>query len=325
MDGTVASVARCPDVASSLPDGDNGMMNAASLKPYAWLSIGAALTTIVLKGVAWQLTDSVGLLSDALESLVNLAGAAMALAMLSIAERPEDTGHSFGHGKAEYLASAFEGLLIAIAAIAIVAAAVERLLHPEPLDQLAAGLVVSVLASLINLLVGRILLLAGRRNRSITLEADAQHLLTDVWTSAGVIFGLGSVALTGWLWLDPAVAILVAANIVRTGWRLLQRSLVGLMDGSLPSAERARVLAVLERYRAQGIEFHALRTRESGVRRFVSLHVLVPGAWTVARAHQLAEELEREIRGTLPSTSVFTHLEPIEDPVALEDISLDRK
>jgi cation diffusion facilitator family transporter len=311
-------------MAGSPPLRDNPVMTAASLKPYAWLSIAAALATIALKSIAWLLTDSVGLLSDALESVVNLAGAAMALAMLSVSERPADEGHSFGHGKAEYFSSAFEGLLILLAAVAIAVTAIQRLLYPEALEQLGIGLTVSVVASLVNLVVGRILLLAGRRYRSITLEADAHHLLTDVWTSVGVILGVGAVALTGWLWLDPTMALLVAANIVWTGWRLLQRSIAGLMDASLSGEQHAQVLAVLERFRAQGIDYHALRTRESGARRFVSLHVLVPGAWSIDRGHQLLEELEREIRQALPHASVFTHLEPLDDPVSQEDISLDR-
>ena len=299
-------------------------MASFSLKPYAWLSIGAALATIALKGLAWWMTGSVGLLSDALESLVNLAGASMALAMLSIAERPEDEGHSFGHGKAEYFSSGFEGLLILLAAVVIAVAAIERLFIPRPLEEIGPGLAVSVAASLINLVVGRILLLAGRRHRSITLEADAHHLLTDVWTSVGVILGLAAVALTGWSWLDPTLALLLAGNIVWTGWRLLQRSATGLMDASLPPGEQAKVLAVLESYRRQGIDFHAVRTRESGTRRFISLHVLVPGKWTIAQGHRVAEELERELRHALPHASVFTHLEPLEDPASQEDISLDR-
>lgn len=270
------------------------------------------------------MTGSVGLLSDALESAVNLAGAMMALAMLTLAERPADEGHAFGHGKAEYFSSGFEGLLILLAAGAIVIAAIDRLLQPQPLEQIGIGLLVSLLASLINLAVGRILLIAGRRQRSIIIEADGQHLLTDVWTSAGVILGVGAVAVTGWLWLDPLLALLVASNIVWTAWRLLQRSASGLMDASLPAEEHARVLAVLDAYRARGIDFHALRTRESGMRRFVSLHVLVPGVWTIARGHQLVEELESEIRQALPHASVFTHLEPIEEAVSQEDISLDR-
>lgn len=294
------------------------------VKSYLKLSVTVAVTTIVLKTGAWWLTGSVSLLSDALESLVNLAGAIFALAMVTLAAQPPDDDHPYGHHKAEYFSSGFEGLLILFAALAIAFAAIERLLYPKPLEQLGLGLVVSTLASLINLVVGSVLLRAGKRHRSITLEADAHHLLTDVWTSVGVIVGLTAVALTGWLWLDPTLALLVAANIVWTGWRLLQRSAVGLMDGSLPPEEHALVLAILERYRALGIEFHAVRTRESGTRRFISLHVLVPGSWTISRGHQLVEELEREVRQTLSHASVFTHLEPLEDPVSQEDIALDR-
>ncbi len=304
--------------------GDNGHMSSPSLKPYVWLSIAAALATIALKGVAWLLTGSVGLLSDALESLVNLAGACMALAMLSIAEQPEDEGHRFGHGKAEYFSSGFEGLLILFAAVAIALAAGERLLNPQPLEAVGVGLTVSAIAALINLIVGRVLLLAGRRQRSITLEADGHHLLTDVWTSLGVIVGVGGVALTGWLWLDPILALLVAGNIVRTGWQLLRRSANGLMDGSLPPEQQAQVLRVLESYRSQGIDYHALRSREAGARSFISLHVLVPGAWTVARAHQLVEGLEGELRQELPHASVFVHIEPREDPASHQDLGLDR-
>jgi cation diffusion facilitator family transporter len=311
-------------MAGSSLGSDNGRMRPSSLKPYAWLSIAAALATMSLKAMAWWLTGSVGFLSDALESVVNLAGAAMALAMLTVAERPADEGHAFGHGKAEYFSSGFEGLLILVAALAIAISAIDRLLHPQLLEQVDVGLLVSIVAALINLIVGRLLLRVGRRHRSITLEADGHHLLTDVWTSTGVIVGVGAVAVTHWLWIDPALALLVAANIVGTAWRLLQRSAAGLMDGSLPAAEHALVLAVLERYRALGVDYHALRTRESGVRRFISMHVLVPGTWTITRGHQLAEEIEREIRRALPHASVFTHLEPLDDPVSQNDIDLDR-
>lgn len=299
-------------------------MISPSLKRYAWLSIAAALATIVLKAVAWLLTGSVGLLSDALESGVNLAGALMALAMLTLAAQPPDENHSHGHGKAEYFASGFEGVLILAAAIGIAVTAIERLLHPQPLEQVGVGLVVSVVASVINLLTARVLLAAGRAHRSITLEADAHHLLTDVWTSVGVIVGVGAVALTGWLWLDPVLALLVAGNIVWTGWQLIRRSASGLMDEALPAEQQAAVVAVLERHRANGIDFHALRTRQAGARCFVTLHVLVPGAWTVQRGHDLAEEIEAEIRGCLPHASVLTHLEPLEDPVSSHDIELDR-
>jgi len=296
----------------------------ASLQRYAWLSIATALATILLKGVAWRLTGSVGLLSDALESFVNLAGALMALAMLSLASTPADDNHAYGHGKAEYFSSAFEGFLILVAALGIAYAAYERLLSPQPLEAVGIGLAVSVVASVINLATARILLGVGRQYRSITLEADAHHLLTDVWTSVGVIVGVGLVWVTGWLWLDPAIAMLVAVNIVWTGWQLLRRSAAGLMDVSMPPAELAVIEAVLEHYRGQGLAFHALRTRQAGTRAFVILHVLVPGDWTVRHGHDWSERIEAAIRQALPHTHVTTHLEPKEDPVSLVDEGLDR-
>ena len=311
-------------MASSAFSGHNVRMNTPSLKRFAWLSIAAAVTTILLKTLAWWLTGSVGMLSDALESVVNLAGAMMALAMITIAELPADDRHTYGHGKAEYFSGGFEGLLIVLAAIGIGGAAIDRLLHPQQLEQLGLGLAVSVAASLINLVVARILFSAGRQHRSLTLESDAHHLMTDVWTSAGVIAGISAVALTGWLWLDPLMALLFAANIAWMGWNLLRRSARGLMDFALPDDEHALVLAVLERYRAQGIDFHALRTRESGARRFVELHVLVPGEWTIHQGHALAEQVELDIRNTLSHTTVLTHLEPLDDPVSHADIALDR-
>lgn len=299
-------------------------MHPPSLTGYAWLSIGAAIATIALKGTAWWLTGSVGLLSDALESLVNLAGALMALAMLNVAEQPEDENHAYGHGKAEYFSSGFEGLLILLAAIGIGVTAIERLLHPQSIEQVGIGLIISVAASAINLATGKILLEAGRQHRSITLEADAHHLMTDVWTSMGVIVGVGAVALTGWLWLDPVLALLVAANIVWTGWRLLRRSADGLMDVALPPEQHKAVISVLDSYRVQGIDYHALRTRQSGMRSFVEVHVLVPGAWTVQTGHELLEQIEAGIRGIIPRATVLTHLEPLEDPVSHADRHLDR-
>jgi cation diffusion facilitator family transporter len=299
-------------------------MSSPSLKRFAWLSVAAAAGAIALKGAAWWLTGSVGLLSDALESFVNLGGALMALTMLTVAEQPADDEHAYGHGKAEYFACGFEGLLILFAAIAIGVSATDRLLRPEPLSEVGFGLGFSAAASLFNLLVARVLLAAGREHRSLTLEADARHLMTDVWTSAGVIAGIGAVALTGWLWLDPLIALLVAVNIVWTGWQLIHRSTSGLMDGALPPEDHARVAGILARYRAEGIDHHALRTRESGARRFVEVHMLVPGAWTVRRGHDLAERVESDIRAVLPRTTVITHIEPKEDPVSQEDIALDR-
>jgi len=293
-----------------------------ALARWAWLSIAAAGTTIFLKVSAYLLTGSVGLLSDAAESGVNLAGAVMALAMLTIAARPADEDHAHGHSKAEYFASGVEGLLILLAAAAIAGMAVERLFSPRPLEQVGPGLAVSVAASLINLAVGLALIRVGKRCDSITLEADGQHLLTDVWTSAGVIAGVGIVAITGWHALDPIVALLVAANIVWTGIRLMRRSVAGLMDASLPEPEQRAVEAVLERYRQQGVEFHALRTRQAAARRFVSVHVLVPGESSVHDAHHVAEDLERDIRAVLGNAVVTTHLEPVEDEISLNDIHI---
>ena len=295
-----------------------------SLQRYAWISIGAALATILLKGIAWWLTGSVGLLSDAIESFVNLAGALMALWMLALAEQPADQNHPYGHDKAEYFSSAFEGFLILLAALSIGYAAIGRLLAPQPLEAVGVGLLVSVAASLINLAVARLLLKAGREHQSITLEADAHHLMTDVWTSVGVILGVGLVALSGWLWLDPAIALLVAANIVWTGFSLMRRSASGLMDVSLPAEHLTRVEAVLQRYAEHRIAYHALRTRQAGRRSFISLHVLVPGGWSVQQAHDWVERIEKDLRDAVPGSHVVTHLEPIEDPCALNDQELDR-
>jgi cation diffusion facilitator family transporter len=295
-----------------------------SARAYAFLSVGAALVTIALKAGAYLVTGSVGLLSDAVESLINLAAALIAVWALTLASRPPDAEHAYGHAKAEYFASAVEGVLILIAAAGIGLAAWERLLHPRPLEQVWLGLTISLVAAAVNGAVAVVLLRAGRRLRSITLSADAHHLLTDVWTSAGIVVGVALVQLTGWLALDPLVALLVAANIVWTGVRLLRDTANGVLDTALPSSDQARIAAVLAPYKDAGIVFHALRTRTAGQRRFVSLHILVPGEWTIQRGHALAEQIERAIIAALPKTTVFTHLEPIEDPVSWEDQSLDR-
>ena len=295
-----------------------------SLTRFAWLSLGAAVLIIVLKAIAYWLTGSVALLSDALESFVNLAAAGMALFALTVVARPADEDHPHGHDKAEYFSSGVEGALILLAAIAIVATAIDRLLHPAPLELLGYGLILSFVASVINFAVARILFNAASRYNSIALEADAQHLMTDVWTSVGVLIGVGLVSVTGWQWLDPLVAIGVALNIVTTGIALMRRSVLGLMDTALPAAELRAIEEILEPYRAQGIGFHALRTRQSGARRFVTMHVLVPGAWAVQRAHDLAEEIEQSISERLPHASVLTHLEPREDPVSYADAGLER-
>jgi cation diffusion facilitator family transporter len=297
----------------------------SSLTRFAWLSIGAAIATIILKTGAYLLTGSVGLLSDALESLVNLAGAVMALTMLTIAARPADEIHVYGHSKAEYFASVTEGILILGAAAGIISAAVNRLLQPRELEQLGLGLGVSVAASAINLIVARILLRVGRERRSITLEADARHLMTDVWTSVGVVGGVAVVGITGWSFFDPVVAIVVALNIIWTGFRLVGRSVSGLMDAALPEQERALIENVMQKYQSKGVSFHALRTRQAAARQFVSVHMLVPGEWTVHDAHHVAEDFESDIRGTLGGVvTVFTHIEPVEDELSMDDIYLDR-
>jgi len=299
-------------------------MGQQSLQRYAWLSIAAAVATILLKGLAWKLTDSVGLLSDAIESFVNLAGALMALGMLALAAKPADDDHAHGHTKAEYFSSGFEGFLILVAAAWISFEAIRRIFDPHPVQVAAIGLGVAVVATIVNFLTARILLRVGRESRSITLEADARHLFTDVWTSVGVMIGVALVWATGWLWLDPTIALLVAANILWTGWHLMRRSAAGLMDASLPGAELARIEVVLAKYREQGLQFHALRTRQAGMRAFLTLHVLVPGAWTVQQAHDWSERIEADLREAVPGAHVTTHLEPSEDPVSHLDQDLDR-
>jgi cation diffusion facilitator family transporter len=299
-------------------------MKRAPLTRYAWISIVAAVFTIALKGAAYFITGSVGLLSDAIESVVNLIGGMMALSMLSVAARPADKEHAYGHTKAEYFSSGVEGALIVVAAVSIAAAAVPRLIAPKPLVEMGMGLAVSLAASLVNLGVALLLLRVGRERHSITLEANARHLLADVWTSAGVLAGVGLVALTRWNTLDPVVALVVAVNIIWTGVRIVRQSVLGLMDTALPPGEVAVVWKVLDRYAEGGVQFHAFRTRQAGARRFVSMHVLVPGDWTVHRGHELLEQIEGEIRRALPDTTVFTHLESLDDPASWEDQTLER-
>ena len=299
-------------------------MNRSSLTRYAWFSIGAAILTISLKAAAYFLTGSVGLLSDALESMVNLVGSVMTLAMLIIAARPPDEKHAYGHDKAEFFASGVEGTLIVVAAISIAITVIPRLIAPQPLEQVGLGLAISIAASLINLVVARILLRVGRQHRSIAIEADGRHLMTDVWTSVGIVLGVVAVVMTGWERLDPLIALLVAANIVRQGWKLIKRTIAGLMDSALPEAERAIIQDILAAYEPKGIQFHAVRTRQAGVRRFVSMHVLVPGEWTVHTGHQWLERIEGDIRQALPDTAVLTHLESMDDEAAWQDLDLDR-
>lgn len=299
-------------------------MKRTSLTLFAWLSIAAALITITLKTVAYLLTSSVGLLSDAIESVVNLIGGFMALWMLTIAARPEDESHMFGHSKAEYFSSGMEGSLILLAAGSIAYTAIQRLLHPQVLEQLGLGMVISLAASLINFAVAFILKKAGKKFNSITLEADAAHLMTDVWTSAGVILAIIIVSITNWTILDPIIALVVATNIVWTGLTLIRKSVSGLMDGALPVKELSKVEQVLDKYRQNGIHFHALRTRLSASRRFISVHILVPGEISVHDGHHIAEDLEFDLLNLFDNAVIFTHLEPLEDEISMQDMLLDR-
>ena len=297
-------------------------LNRSSLTRFAWLSIAAAIATIVLKTAAYFITGSVGLLSDAIESGVNLIGGIMALAMLTVAARPADEDHAYGHSKAEYFSSGVEGTLILVAAGSIAVTAVERLLHPCPLEAIGLGLLISVAASSINLVVALLILRAGRKHNSITLEANAHHLMTDVWTSVGVVVAVGLVAWTHWIWLDAVVALLVAANIVWTGVGIVRRSISGLMDVSLSPADMVLVRSALKAYEQKGIQFHALLSRQAGARKFVSMHVLVPGDWTVQHGHELLDKIEADIRRMLPDSVVFTHLESLDDPASWADEKL---
>jgi cation diffusion facilitator family transporter len=299
-------------------------MKRKSARFYTLLSIGAALLTIALKTWAYFLTGSVGLLSDAAESVVNLVAAIIATWAVTYAAKPPDEAHSFGHYKAEYFSSGVEGALILVAATSIAIAAWERLQHPQPLEQLGIGLALTLIATALNGALAFAMLRASKRLRSITLRADAHHLLADVWTSGGVVLGLILVPITHWLILDPIIAFVVAANIVWTGFNLLRETGAGLLDTAMPEPERRIVADILANYASQGIQFHALRTRVAGSRRFVALHVLVPGAWTVKQGHDLCEEIELRIGRSLPGTYVFTHLEPLEDPVSWDDQQLDR-
>jgi cation diffusion facilitator family transporter len=299
-------------------------MSSRSARSYIVLSIVAAIVTILLKTGAYVLTGSVGLLSDALESGINLIAALVAFWALSFAAKPPDAEHAFGHSKAEYFSSGLESALIVVAAISIAIAAWGRLFNPQPIEQIGLGLALSLAATAINGGVAFVLLRAGRRLRSITLRADAHHLLTDVWTSAGVVLGILVVKLTGWFVLDPIIALIVALNILWAGFRLLRETGSGLLDRSLPMDEQQTILDLLLPYQENGIQFHALLTRVAGSRRFVSFHILVPGEWTVQQGHDLCERIELAISQALPGTHIITHLEPAEDPSSWEDQALDR-
>jgi cation diffusion facilitator family transporter len=284
------------------------------LAKFAWLSIAAAVLTIGLKSGAYLLTGSVGLLSDAAESGVNLIAAVVALVALHVAARPADDNHNFGHGKAEYFSAGIEGLMIFVAAGFILVSSVQRFLHPAALESVGLGLAISTVATAVNGAVGMLLLRAGATHRSVTLTADGKHLLTDVWTSFGVIIGVLLVGLTGWQRLDPIVAAIVGVNILVTGFRLVSQSVTSLLDAAMPAEDLTRVTAVLDRMRTADLDFADLRTRESGRHRFVSLTVLVPANWTVERGHALADDVELAISKDLPDTDVQTHLEPQRAP-----------
>lgn len=292
---------------------------------YAWLSVVAAVSTMAIKFVAFAITSSVGLLSDALESTVNLVAAIGAVIALTIASRPADAEHEYGHAKAEYFSSFAEGAMIMIAAATIAWTAIDRLLNPQQLAHLGIGVAISVGASLINLAVALVLMRVGRRARSIALEADGRHLMTDVWTTAGVVTAVLLVGLTDWEWLDPVIALAVAANIVVSGLRLVARSSRGLMDAALPDQQREAIEAVLERHTSANTLFHGVRSRESGHRAFMSVHVLVPGAWSVQRAHDFVETVEADLRAAVDDLTVDTHIEPLEDPRSFSDEGLDRR
>lgn len=323
-----ASTNPVPIIGKPAPRGDRPLSTPVrptpSLTRYAWLSIGAAILTIALKALAWRLTGSVGLLSDALESVVNLVAAVAALLALHVADQAPDEAHAYGHSKAEYFSSSLEGLLILVAASVIVVTAIPRLFNPADIESLGIGIAVSIVAALVNLAVAWKLSAAAKAYRSVTLDADAKHLMVDVWTTAGVVIAIGLTGLTGWNRLDAVVALVVAANIIWTGIRLIRSSMLGLLDTAISPDEMAVVETILDAYRRdQGIQTHALRTRQAGSRQFVSFHLLVPGEWSVERGHDLAEHIEQQIRAALPGTTVFTHVEPVNDPVSWADAGLD--
>ncbi len=320
----------------------NNTTEQKSLTIYGWLSIAAALSTIALKSYAYLLTDSVGLLSDAMESGINLVAAIIMLVVLHISARPADDGHPYGHEKIEYFSSGAEGVMILFAAVCIAFTAWERLLHPQSLQQLDVGIAISVIASLINLVVAKILISVGKRNRSITLESDGKHLMIDVWTTVGVLVGIGVIfvgnyfestlaiakqlGLSDWGILDPIIAILVALNIVWAGLQLIRRTVSGLMDSALPADEQAAIVTILDKLVVPNeVDYHALRTRYAGARRFMSVHILVPGHWTVQQSHDLAESLEQQVKSIFNDIDIDTHLEPIEDIASWQHLKIAKQ
>ena len=300
-------------------------MKPQSLKKFLYLSIAAAVVTIGLKFLAYYETGSMGFFSDALESFVNLLAAIVALVLLHISEKPADEDHKYGHGKAEYFSSAIEGALILIAAFSIIYTSVPRIIHPQPLENLGIGTLYSLVASLVNLVVGIVLIKNGKKNKSIILEADGKHLMTDVWTSVGVIAGVLMVKFTGWIILDPIIAIIVALNIVYTGYKLISRSASGLMDAAIPQEEIKQITDYLDSLKEKKTDYHSLLTRQAGQRKFISFHLLVPGKWTVKEGHDYADEIEQTIENMFEeTTTVTTHIEPVGDPISFNDIGIDR-
>lgn len=301
-------------------------MKVKSLQTFIYLSISAAVVTILLKFQAFRVTGSMGLLSDALESLVNLFAAIFALIMLNLSRKPADEKHVFGHGKAEYFSSATEGALILIASFSIIWTAAPRLVDPRPIENVNVGLLYSLAAAGVNLVVGVILVRNGKRRNSLLLEADGRHLLTDVLTSIGVIVGVVIVRYTGWYIVDPIIAIAVAIHILYTGYKLIIRSANKLMDAAIPEKEVDRIVAYLDSLKSERIEYHSLQTRMAGQRRFISLHLLVPGEWNVQKGHDYADRIEGAIVKMFDEpVTVQTHLEPAEDPASMRDIGLDRQ
>ncbi len=288
------------------------------------LSVAAAITTIAMKTAAWWITGSVGLLSDAMESFVNLASALFAILMVTIAQRPADDDHPYGHSKAEYFSSGFEGLLIAAAAAGIIWAAVQRLFQPQELQALGWGLALSILSSILNALLARRMMVASIEHRSIALEADARHLYTDVWTSAGVVAGLALVSATGWLWLDPLLAIGVALNILREGAKLAWRSVDGLMDSAVEPAERAKIDATLAQFAHTTIRFDHISTRRAGQRLFVDLHMHMPSSWSLGRAAALRKTVEQTLVGEIPGLRASIQLLPMDAEAHFDDAAGSR-
>lgn len=300
-------------------------MKKIALSSYVYISIIAAILTIGLKFLAYTLTNSVGLLSDALESVVNLVAACIALWALKLAEKPPDDNHIFGHTKAEYFSSIIEGGLIFVASLSIGYAAISRLMSPEPVEKIGLGIIVASLASLINLGVGLFLLKIGKKYDSITLRADAHHLFTDVWTTAGVIVGVGLVAVTKLQILDPIIAILIAANILYTGFMIVKQSAMGFLDTQIPLDERKKIIDILNKYKSYNVDYHAFRTRISGTHKFLTLHLLIPHKWTIQKGHDISEKIESEIRKAVPNLNITTHMEPVEDPKSNDDIEIIRE